>query len=383
MSNLPKNWTTRKIRDICIMVSRGKTPLYGAGDFYAVKSAQVYDPLRLEDCPTVTEEFALRNKKFTLVKDDVLLNGTGTGTLGRSGYVYSDLNKIYIPDSHINLIRTDKSVAFGYFVFLWLNSSQGQDLINKSFSGSTNQIELSASSVGNFEIPLPPLDEQKRIVDKLEIFIKELDDVKARLEKTTMIKNTIFENDIQNAAKNGYSKLGEFIEERNDRVKNDWDSKRKIGVSSELGITDLRSGTKSQFGNYKIVRKYDFVYNPMRVNIGSIALYLEDEDAITSPDYVVFSIKHTLSPFFLLEFLKSRFGLREIANNTQGAVRERLYFQNLKNVNVPTFDNKDIEYLEKVLLTFNKLGIKKKPILGSVYNLQQTILQKAFSGELV
>ena len=105
---------------------------------------------------------------------------------------------------------------------------------------------------------------------------------------------------------------------------------RKIGVDNQLGVVNLRVTSKNTFERYKIVKKGDILYNPMRANVGSIALYLQDSYAITSPDYVVFSANNNYSRWLIFNYLKSSFGLEEISRKLTGSVRERLYYKKLK-----------------------------------------------------
>src|SRR3546814_7995848 len=88
--------------------------------------------------------------------------------------------------------------------------------------------------------------------------------------------------------------------------------------SSDVCSSDLTS-------RYRELRPGDFVYNPMRVNVGSIALCRrEDEAGWVSPDYVVFRLADD-TPFdeeYLLMFLKSEQGRAEIERESRGAVRQ-------------------------------------------------------------
>jgi type I restriction enzyme M protein len=76
----------------------------------------------------------------------------------------------------------------------------------------------------------------------------------------------------------------------------------------------------------------------MRVNVGSIALCRTNEEAgHASPDYVVFRLQSNapFDPEYLLRYLQSSIGLRQIQRNAQGTIRSRLYFDNLCRVQVP------------------------------------------------
>lgn len=133
------------------------------------------------------------------------------------------------------------------------------------------------------------------------------------------------------------AQLGEFIEERGPRS-GDNTPIRFIGVSNAGGLVPFKGAVARDTSRYRRVDVGDFVYNPMRVNVGSIALCRSiDEAGHASPDYVVFRLKRgaLFGPEYLLRYLQSSVGLRQIQRNAQGTIRSRLYFDNLCHVQVP------------------------------------------------
>jgi type I restriction enzyme M protein len=131
--------------------------------------------------------------------------------------------------------------------------------------------------------------------------------------------------------------LGDFVEEVGDRSGDDIPQKF-IGVSNTGGLVPFKGSVAKDTKRYRRVEPGDFVYNPMRVNVGSIALCRsQDEAGHASPDYVVFRLLPT-APFdteYLLRYLQSSIGLRQIQRNAQGTIRSRLYYENLCHIQVP------------------------------------------------
>lgn len=100
--------------------------------------------------------------------NDIILNSTGNGTLGRVGiYHNSDNPDGYpvVPDSHVTIIRANNLVSTE---FVFYSLKYYQPYMEKLGFGSTNQTELSAGVVKTLLFPLPPLAEQKRIATKIE-----------------------------------------------------------------------------------------------------------------------------------------------------------------------------------------------------------------------
>ena len=171
--DIPESWKWVRLGEIVVKtIKRGKSPTYIAksnilvfaqkcntkAGYIDLSLAQYLDEKKLANYPQ--EEFMINN--------DIVLNSTGNGTLGRVGiYRNSDNPNNYplVPDSHVTVIRVNKSIDIS-FVFYTLKYYQ--PILEKLDSGSTNQTELSAGTVKALLFPLPPLPEQKRIVAKLE-----------------------------------------------------------------------------------------------------------------------------------------------------------------------------------------------------------------------
>lgn len=177
---IPENWKWVPLGKLCIMLSRGKSPKYSEEKKYPVfaqKCNQPYglelwkalflDPDTLEKWP---EYLRLRDK-------DVVINSTGTGTVGRIGYYTSEtLNDNYpfmLPDSHVTVVRMGDGIVSKYIYYV-LRSISLQTIMEKSFRGSTNQKEFYIDSVYATPIPVPPTEEQVLIVEKLDAVFEQL-----------------------------------------------------------------------------------------------------------------------------------------------------------------------------------------------------------------
>lgn len=94
--------------------------------------------------------------------------------------------------------------------------------------------------------------------------------------------------------------------------------------------------TSADTSNYKLVRPGMFVYNPSRVNVGSIAWLAEADPVIVSPMYVVFGIDGSqVMAEYLMHFLGSRTGRKRIESKTEVGARFRLTYASLAQIRVP------------------------------------------------
>ncbi len=176
---IPKNWTWCRLNSICDYLHRGKSPSYSDKKILPVMAQKCnqWDRIYTEKClfadPKTLDRYL---PEHFLQLGDVLINSTGGGTVGRTGYVdeyvFSDYDK-FVADSHVTVVRSNKNICSKY-VYYFLITPLIQTGIEERCSGSTNQIELGTETIKNYLIPLPPLAEQKRIVTKLEQLFKVL-----------------------------------------------------------------------------------------------------------------------------------------------------------------------------------------------------------------
>ena len=214
---IPESWMWCRLNDIIIKtIKRGKSPTYTAksntlvfaqkcntkAGYIDLSLAQYLDETKLSKYPE--EEFMMDN--------DIILNSTGNGTLGRVGIYHNSDNPNghpVVPDSHVTIIRTNThiSVKFAFYSLKYY-----QPYMEKLGSGSTNQTELSAGVVKALLFPLPPLAEQKRIVAKIEELLPYIDRYEQAWSKLEQF-NSHFPEDMKKSLLQ-YAIQGKLVEQR-------------------------------------------------------------------------------------------------------------------------------------------------------------------------
>ena len=63
------------------------------------------------------------------------------------------------------------------YLYYYFASPEVQSVIEDKSDGSTKQKELAQDTVKMYEVPLPPLAEQHRIVEKIEALFDEIDNM--------------------------------------------------------------------------------------------------------------------------------------------------------------------------------------------------------------
>ena len=102
-----------------------------------------------------------------------------------------------------------------------------------------------------------------------------------------------------------------------------------------------------------MVKPGEFAYNPARINVGSIAFNNLGKVVIVSSLYVILEMSSSLDNEFVLQYIKSTPFLREVRRNTEGSVREYLFFENFKNIRLPYTLN--IEEQQQIGIFFKHL----------------------------
>lgn len=183
-------------------------------------------------------------------------------------------------------------------------------------------------------------------------------------------------------------KLGNFIREVKEKVKSSGlsqDDFTVYGVTNTDGITVTNNKASDDLSNYTILRENQFVYNPYRVNVGSIGLSSPGTFGAVSPAYVVFETNKQINNEFLLYYLKSSLGINLIKwYGDRGGVRSALRFSDLKKINFPDIT---LEQQNKLLIKIKKLDellceLDINLSIDKIEVLRQSILQQAVEGKL-
>ncbi len=145
------------------------------GNYYLITGTDFQNgEINLKNCYYVNEERYIQDKNIQLKNDDVLV--TKDGTLGKVAYV-SNLDKPATLNSGIFVIRSiDTNKLLNRYLFHYLKAPYLMKYAQNKLTGGTIK-HLNQNVIVDFEIPLPPLEVQKRIVEVLDNFEKICNDL--------------------------------------------------------------------------------------------------------------------------------------------------------------------------------------------------------------
>lgn len=171
--DIPDSWEWARLETVTTYIQRGKSPKYSPIKKYPVvaQKCNQWSGFSIEKAqfidPDTVEKYA---DERILREGDLMWNSTGLGTLGRMAIYRSSANPYgwAVADSHVTVIRTQETWLDYQFAFDYFAGPSVQSVIEERASGSTKQKELAQETVKNYLIPIPPLAEQQRIVERVD-----------------------------------------------------------------------------------------------------------------------------------------------------------------------------------------------------------------------
>ncbi len=191
-----KGWPLKRIGDLFSLISRGKQPSYvDHSSVRVVNQACIYwDRFNFENVKYHDSQSG--KKTLPVKKDCILINSTGTGTLGRCN-VFPELTDgyVYVVDSHVTVLAESHDVNAYFFKCFLQREDVQKKIYAECVNGSTNQIELSKEKLSDVLLVVPPMERQEQFA----AFVRQSDKSKFELEQalselTATYKRIIAEN---------------------------------------------------------------------------------------------------------------------------------------------------------------------------------------------
>ena len=157
-----------------------------------------------------------------------------------------------------------------------------------------------------------------------------------------------------------------------------------MGVKKEDGIVPMAERlVAADISRYKLVRNNWFAYNPMRLNIGSIARWQGESDVLVSPDYVVFrflerAIPTTLLPEYFDGFRGSRQWNAFVSEAGDGGVRVRIYYSDIAQLQLALPDVEEQQKIADCLGSLDGLIAAEGRKLEALHQHKQGLMQQLF-----
>lgn len=197
---VPASWATKRMGEIAEKLGAGSTPLGGKSAYRSegvpfIRSQNVHNNgLRLDEVARIPRSIHEKMAGTHVGAGDLLLNITGA-SIGRCALVPERFDEGNV-SQHVAIVRLLEP-AIRKFVHLVLVSAPYQDLIANVQVGVSRE-GLSMQRLRLFPIPIPPLAEQHRIVEKVDELMAVCDDLAARQQKREqprdrLVRSTLYQ----------------------------------------------------------------------------------------------------------------------------------------------------------------------------------------------
>jgi type I restriction enzyme S subunit len=315
---------TKDLTDVSMVSFLGMTDVSESGKVLRQQERNInevrsgFTAFQNEDVLVAKITPCFENGKGALVSD--LINGVGFGS------------------TEFHVLRATSNVLPQYLHYQ-TNHSTFRKLGEACMVGSAGQKRVQANFIETYKIFLPPLAEQKKISVILSTWDNAIETCKKLIAAKFSRKRALMQKLLSGkkrfpefqGQKLKYAFLGDVASESTERNKSAMTNEKLMAVMKTAGMVPMREHVQGKSGDRcKTVAPNWFAYNPMRLNIGSIAQWKGTEKVMVSGDYVVFKCDESkLDPDYLNHFRKSEIWTNFVKSNGDGSVRIRIYFSHL------------------------------------------------------
>jgi type I restriction enzyme, S subunit len=419
--HLPDGWIEKPLSQLIELLESGARPKGGVrgivegvpsigGEHLAENGGFRFDSIKY-----VPFRFFERMNRGRIQIGDILVvkDGATTGkvALVREDFPYNPA----VVNEHVFICRPNKTVH-PEFLFYFLFCKEGQDRILSNFRGSA-QGGINQSFAGRTSVPVAPLDEQKRIVAKIEELLPKVNAVRERLTRVKEImkrfrqsvlssavpKELLNESEDTNGSNDGLkvaelSEVAESIQigpfgsllHRSDYISggipviNPTNIKDgKIEPSPEVSISISKS---SELNRYTL-QEGDVIVG-RRGEMGRCAVVSRNEaDWICGTGSLFIRPGVNLISEYLELQISSPRGIAYLEEASVGSTMTNLnqrVFREMK-ISTPPVDeqSKVVHRVKKLLEIAGNIEKRVEIELSRIDKMNQAILAKAFRGELV
>lgn len=397
---IPNNWCWTYFKDI-FYIENGyafKKIDYKKEGIPLVRISNIENGIvNINECIYVNK-LEKNEEKYVIEKGDLLIALSGA-TTGKNGVYYLD-EIAYLNQRIGNIKIKNKEKVLNEYRNYYI-ALKNEDILNLAYGGA--QPNISPKVIEFISIPLPPIKEQQRIVNRIESLFAKLDRAKELIENTLAQfeqnkmailhkaftgeltvkwrkKNNINEKNFFNKVK--LKNVIKLISGRDVSVSlcND----KSIGIPYILGASNIKDNKffiERWIENPVVVSEKNDILLSVKGTIGK--LYLQKEEKINiSRQIMALRALNELNTHYLYYFLLRECERLKFEGNGLIPGISRKDILDL-NILLPTLEEQQeiVNILDRLLAKYNKIKNLEQQ-LEKIELLKKAILAKAFRGEL-
>ena len=180
---VPGNWCWVKVADISSVIVYGVSEsAKSEGKFKLLRITDIQDNAVNWNTVPYTDYPESKSENYILQAGDILFARTGA-TVGKSYLVDDAVPKNAIYASYLIKVRVSNMIIPQYVKYFFESGFYWEQIANNSVG--VGQPNVNGSSLGNLWVPIPPIQEQRRIVDKLVSWCLMIDKISENQEFIT------------------------------------------------------------------------------------------------------------------------------------------------------------------------------------------------------
>jgi type I restriction enzyme S subunit len=404
---MKKGWQTRKLGDVCSFLNRGVPPIYVEEGGVVVLNQKCVRDHSVNFAPARRHDTAA--KKVAAEKlvraGDVIVNSTGTGTLGRVAQLRIDPPEATTVDTHVTIVRPKPGMFFDEFFGYMMRDIE--DAIKDSGEGASGQTELSRTTLAEkFTVRFPDSkSEQQRIVRILDDAFEGIAAARFNAEKNLANARAVFEGYVQSAFNDAAASCGSKHLEDLAEFKNGLNfSQGSKGQSVEIvGVGDFQDNDVVPLSNLSSItidgalaagyelREGDLLTvrsNGSKDLVGRCMIVPELSGVLSYSGFII-RIRpdsRMVLPRFLLYFMKSGATRSRLTRDGGGANISNINQGKLSALEVPipslSEQRSMVEKLDRVREETQALEAIASRKATGLDALKQSLLREAFNGRL-
>jgi type I restriction enzyme, S subunit len=276
------------------------------------------------------------------------------------------------------------------YVYQWLLSDSGQARLKGSVAGQAIT-RLTLHQIKGMQLPVPPRNAQAAIAKVAGMLDRHTLQISASLVAKRRLKRALLQQLLTGSRRLQGSlalwkrvALSDVTHEVSTRNGSRLGPERVMGVLKHEGLVPMRERTMADdLSRYKVVAPSAFAYNPMRINIGSIAYSWHPYEVLVSPDYEVFETRQDrLDPRYLDHLRRSEPWASFVKRAGNGSVRVRIYYQDMGQF---VFPLPPLDEQRRIATLLDKaddeIALLERQ-LGASRQLKRGIMQKLLTGDI-
>lgn len=387
---LRAGWRRSRLDDVTDRASghtpdQGKPEYWNGGvDWVSLADSAKLDHGYIKETDKQISQLGIKHSSAVLLPPETVILSRDAG-VGKSAVLKSEMA---VSQHFIAWSCSAKSVLDPWFLYAWMQSQK--PFFERMAVGSTIKT-IGLPLFKRLTIDFPPLPEQRKISEVLRTWDEALEKLTAlRAAKARRLSALraalLFGKRRLNDLRHNWTptRLEAVTHELTTRNGTEgFGRERVMGVTKAEGVVPMREQTiAGDISRYKRLPPRAFAYNPMRINVGSIAMNERDEEVLVSPDYVVFACNADgLDPDYLDHLRKTSWWAHYINSGGSGSVRQRTYYDDLAALKLPLPKLEEQKAIAAVLNTARDDLAATERQIEAVTLQKRGLMQKLLTGE--